>query len=73
VFAALGAVVARNQPRNPIGWLLAACGALSLLTNVTALYAVLDFRVHHGTLPMGRAALLIGGGVFLIGVISGPG
>ena len=51
VFAALGAVVARHQPRNPIGWLLGACGALYLLTSVTALYAVLDFRVHHGTLP----------------------
>jgi drug/metabolite transporter superfamily protein YnfA len=71
VFAALGAVVARRQPRNPIGWLLAACGGLYLLTSVTGLYAVLDFRVHHGTLPMGRAAILIGGSVFLIGVIIG--
>jgi drug/metabolite transporter superfamily protein YnfA len=71
VFAALGAVVARHQPRNPIGWLLAACGGLYLLTSVTALYAVLDFRVHHGTLPMGRAAVLIGASVFLIGVIIG--
>ena len=71
VFAALGAVVARHQPRNPIGWLLGACGALYLLTSVTALYAVLDFRVHHGTLPMGRAAVLIGASVFLIGVIIG--
>jgi drug/metabolite transporter superfamily protein YnfA len=71
VFAALGAVVARRQPRNPIGWLLAACGGLYLLTSVTGLYAVLDFRVHHGTLPMGRAAVLIGVSVFLIGVIIG--
>jgi drug/metabolite transporter superfamily protein YnfA len=71
VFAALGAVVARHQPRNPIGWLLAACGGLYLLTSVTGLYTVLDFRVHHGTLPMGRAAVLIGASVFLIGVIIG--
>ncbi len=71
VFAALGAVVVRHQPRNPIGWLLAACGVLYLLTSVTGLYAVLDFRVHHGTLPMGRAAVLIGASVFLIGVIIG--
>ncbi len=71
VFAALGAVVARRQPRNPIGWLLAACGVLYLLSSVTGLYAVLDFRVHHGTLPMGRAAVLIGASVFLIGVIIG--
>jgi hypothetical protein len=71
VFAALGAVVARHQPRNPIGWLLGACGALYLLTSVTAVYAVLDFRVQHGTLPMGRAAVLIGASVFLIGVIIG--
>lgn len=33
VFVALGAVVARHQPRNPIGWLLGACGALYLLTS----------------------------------------
>jgi two-component system, NarL family, sensor kinase len=71
VFAALGAVVARRQPRNPIGWLLAACGILYLLTSAAGLYAVLDYRVHHGTLPAGRAAVLIEASVFLIGVIIG--
>jgi hypothetical protein len=71
VFAALGAVVARRQPRNPIGWLLAACALLYLLDGAAGLYAVLDFRVHHGTLPMGRVAALIEVSVFVIGVAIG--
>jgi hypothetical protein len=59
VFAALGAVVAWHQPRNPIGWLLAACGVLSLLIDGAGLYSVLDFRIHHGALALGRAAVMI--------------
>jgi hypothetical protein len=71
VFAALGAVVAWHQPRNPIGWLLVACGGLDLLVSAAGLYAVLDYRVHQGRLPMGRAAVLTEACAFLIAVIFG--
>jgi hypothetical protein len=71
VFAALGAVVAWHQPRNPIGWLLAACGGLNLLVDAAGLYAVLDYRIHDGTLPMGRDVVLIEASAFLIAVVFG--
>jgi len=71
VFAALGAVVAWHQPRNPIGWLLVACGGLNLLVDAAGLYSVLDFRIHHGTLPLGRAAVMIQASAFLLAVIFG--
>ena len=70
-FAALGAVVAWHQPRNPIGWLLVACGGLDLLIDATGLYSVLDFRIHNGTLPLGRTAVMIEAGAFIIAVIFG--
>jgi len=70
-FGVLGAVVARHQPRNPIGWLLAACGVLYLLVSAAGLYAVLDYHVHHGTLPMGRAAALIEASAFLVALVLG--
>ena len=70
-FAVLGAVVAWHQPRNPTGWLLIACGSLYLLVSAAGVYAVLDYRVHHGTLPAGRAAVLTEASAFLIAVIIG--
>src|ERR1039457_3048436 len=44
-FAAVGVVVARRQPRNPIGWLLIAAAMSVAFSTVTALYPVLDYRV----------------------------
>jgi hypothetical protein len=71
VFAALGLVIARRQPRNPIGWLLVGCGILSLLLAAAELYAVLDYRLHHGALPGGRAAVFAGALSFLVAVLCG--
>jgi hypothetical protein len=62
----LGTLVARRQPRNPEGWLLLslAVGVIAVLDS--GLYAVLDYRVHHGQLPLGEIA------VFIKGTISTP-
>jgi hypothetical protein len=71
VSAGLGMVIVRRQPRNPIGWLLVASGVLAVLFGAAGLYAVLDYRIHHGTLPAGRAAVFAEGGSFLIAVLYG--
>jgi hypothetical protein len=56
---AAGLVVARAQPRNPLGWLLLG-GALALALSSTAgEYAVLIYRQGHRTLPFGPVAVLL--------------
>jgi Ca2+/Na+ antiporter len=57
VVAAVGLVVARRQPSNPIGWLLLAAGAFFAVYAVAVLYTVLDYHRHGGRLPLGRVAL----------------
>jgi hypothetical protein len=71
LFAALGLVITRRQPGNPIGWLLTGCGLLSLLFSAAELYAVLAYRTHPGTVPAGQAAVFAEAGSFLIAVLCG--
>ena len=56
-FAAVGVVVARRQPRNVIGWIMLATALVVMADTDAQLYAVLDFHVHHGGLPLGKADL----------------
>jgi hypothetical protein len=55
----VGLLVARRQPRNPEGWLLLGAAAGFFAVLVSGLYAVLDYRVHHGGLPLGETAVFI--------------
>jgi hypothetical protein len=58
-FTVVGVVVARRQPRNPMGWLLIGV-VLSLESeNVGSNYASYDYYNHHGTLPLGAVATLL--------------
>ena len=57
VFAAVGTVVASRQPHSPMGWILLAVGLGLLLTSVGSTYSVIDFRIHHGELPLGLLAV----------------
>jgi len=57
--AAVGFVVARRQPRNPLGWFMLAVGAGLVLSNDAGLYAVADYRLRHGDLPLGWVAVLL--------------
>ncbi len=54
--AAVGTLLAIRRPRNPIGWLLLAILIPSAPTNQ---YLILDYRMHHGTLPLGWLAVVL--------------
>ena len=56
--AGVGVVVAAHQPRNPAGWLLLGIAACLGLSIDSGLYAVADYRLRHGMLPLGPAVLL---------------
>jgi hypothetical protein len=53
---ALGVLLAARRPGNPIGWLLLIL--LLLTADPADGYAILDYRLHHGTLPLGWVAVL---------------
>jgi hypothetical protein len=51
-FTAVGVVVARRQPRNPLGWLLIAITLAVQAGSNASGYAYFDYTVHHGALPL---------------------
>jgi hypothetical protein len=55
-FAGVGVVVARRQPRNPIGWLLLLAAIAWEAGNYSPAYLDLDYLDHHGSLPLGHVA-----------------
>jgi len=55
----LGVLVARRQPRNPEGWLLLGLGIVVITVFDSGLYAVLDYRMHQGQLPLGETAVFL--------------
>jgi hypothetical protein len=57
-FAVVAVIIARRQPRNPMGWLLAGVVVLLLLSNDGSLYALLVYRLGH-RLPLGPVAVLL--------------
>ena len=71
VCLAVGVLVASRQPGNPAGWLLLGWAFLIPACGLVTLYAVADYRGHHGTLPLGAAALLLEPAQFLIAVLAG--
>jgi hypothetical protein len=57
--AAVGMLVAVRRPGNPLGWLLLGCGVLFSLQGGSVAYSGLDSRLPHGTLPLGRLAIVL--------------
>ena len=53
--AAVGAFLAARRPRNPIGWIVLAIFLLAAAP--VSQYVILDYRIHHGTLPLGWVAV----------------
>jgi hypothetical protein len=61
VFGAVGVIVARREPGNPVGWILAGIGLLFILcTTGAANYLALDYGTHDGALPLGSVAIILG-------------
>ena len=54
---AVGALLAARRPRNPIGWILLAIVILEI--SPASQYLILDYRMHHGALPLGWVAVVI--------------
>ncbi len=59
IFAGVGVVVARRQPRNPIGWILLVFILVALLGDNAGAYAVLAYTHGHGDFPLGPVAVLL--------------
>jgi hypothetical protein len=58
-FAGVGVIVARHQPRNPVGWILIIFVILFLIPIDAGYYAVLRYRLGYHGLPLGPAALVL--------------
>jgi hypothetical protein len=58
-FAAVGVVVARREPCNPIGWLLLGASVAMTLGTIGPEYAYVDYTIHHGRLPLGAVGVLL--------------
>jgi hypothetical protein len=54
----VGFVVASRTPRNPLGWILLGGAVFSSLSQDASFYAVADYRLRHGGLPLGWVAVL---------------
>jgi hypothetical protein len=59
IYAGVGVVVARRQPRNPIGWILLLSIALLLFSAAVGSYAALYYRLGHHGLPLASAAVVL--------------
>ena len=60
-FTAVGVVVARREPRNPMGWLLIGAALAIQIGSDAPAYAYFDYKTHHGALPLGPVAVLLSG------------
>jgi hypothetical protein len=56
---AVGTLLAARRPRNPIGWLLLVI--IIVEVSPASQYLILDYRTHHGTLPLGWLAVALPG------------
>ena len=57
-FVLVGCVVAWRKRGNPLGWIILGIGVCLALGEDAGYYAVADYRLRHGSLPLGWVALL---------------
>lgn len=70
-FGAVGVVVARRQPRNPIGWLLIFVALLENMFVFSTAYVVFNHWLGHGVSALPRAALWFQNSFWDLGLIVG--
>jgi hypothetical protein len=66
-FTLVGGVVARREPRNPMGWLLLAVSLVTVVGGDASDYAVFVYHFGHRDWPLGSLAVLLDS----LGSISG--
>jgi len=71
MFGAVGVVVARRQPRNPIGWLLIFVALLENMFVFATAYLVFSHWLGHGLGALPRAALWFENSFWDLGLIVG--
>jgi signal transduction histidine kinase len=69
-YSVMGTLILWQRGSHVIGWLLEAIGLVLLVMVSTSDYAVYALVLHPGSLPLGQAAIVLGGiwivGVFLV-------
>jgi hypothetical protein len=60
-FTAVGVLVARRQPGNPLGWMLIGVPLAVQTGSLASAYVQLDYALHHRSLPLGQLAVLLSG------------
>jgi hypothetical protein len=55
----VGMVIAWHRPGNPLGWILLGAAGSQVLSADSGSYSVLEYRMYHGTLPLGAVAVLL--------------
>jgi signal transduction histidine kinase len=56
VFVAMGFLIVRRYPANPVGWIMLAVALLASVLADAGLYALLVYRAGHASLPFGPVA-----------------
>jgi hypothetical protein len=59
IYAAVGVIVARRRPSNPIGWILIGFILMFMFSSIAGWYAVLYYRFGHHGLPLAPVAVLL--------------
>jgi hypothetical protein len=57
-FGVVGFVMAWRKPGNALGWCFVGGLVVAALSEDGSFYAIADFRLRHGTLPLGWVAML---------------
>jgi hypothetical protein len=72
VIGAVGLVVARHQPGNPIGWLLTGQATLTLVTIAASSYTTMVYYQGHPGLPLAGPVALVLAGFFPVTFVPFP-
>jgi hypothetical protein len=71
-YGVVGVIVAWRKPGSPLGWIFLLGGLFAALSEDASFYMVADYRLRHGDLPLGWAAVLTqpgwAPGIALLGV-----
>ena len=68
-FGVLGFVLARRQPRNPIGWIMLLLCPVFIVSNDAGLYSLVAYHIHGHDLPLSRLAVVLAPAWVLLQVV----